>query len=106
MIYFKVPTTFIVNNKYAFCRSVADKQIFVGILVQITNYGIRFKNVKGDNFIYSSYVINRQNTFHFYELDSQKQKIQDDMENRALHLILRRLIGDEYFTLKCKFNPC
>jgi len=35
--------------------------------------------------------------FVFYELKSQKQKIQDAMENRALQKILQKIIGDNHF---------
>jgi len=36
-------------------------------------------------------------TFKFYRFVSQKAKIQSDMEQRALHLILRKIIGDNHF---------
>ena len=90
---FKTPTEFVINRKYAFKYRGS---LHYGVLVQSTNYGIRFKNVTGNGITYSSFVINRQNDFSFYELDSQKEKIQTAMENRALQIILRRLI-DEYF---------
>jgi hypothetical protein len=35
--------------------------------------------------------------FVFYELKSQKQKIQEAMENRALQQILQKIIGDNHF---------
>ena len=35
--------------------------------------------------------------FVFYELNSQKQKIQEEMEKRALQKILQKIIGDKHF---------
>jgi len=36
-------------------------------------------------------------TLHFFEFVSQKEKIQSDMEMRALNLLVRRIIGDDHF---------
>ena len=38
------------------------------------------------------------NHHSYYRLVSQKEKIQSDMERRAVNLIVRRLIGDECFS--------
>jgi len=53
-----------------------------------------FERVKQDNF-------NNQFQFlsdgPFYEFVSQKDRIQSDMERRAVNKIIRRLLGDECF---------
>ena len=36
----------------------------------------------------------------YYEVVSKKQQIQDAMEERALNLILQKIIGDKYITWK------
>lgn len=37
----------------------------------------------------------------FYKLISSKEQIQQDMENRAINLILQKLIGDDAFNYEC-----
>jgi hypothetical protein len=39
--------------------------------------------------------VNLNLLWRFYEV--KKYKIQRDMENRALNMVLRRIVGDEYF---------
>jgi hypothetical protein len=36
-------------------------------------------------------------TSKFYKFVSQKTRIQFDMERRSVNMIVRRLIGDDYF---------
>jgi len=47
-------------------------------------------NIKNDNCYFTD-------EHSYYKLVSQKNKIQSDMENRAVNLIIRRLIGDDNF---------
>ena len=56
------------------------------------NYGIQFHDVKGrydyGTILFSAY-------YEFYEFVSQNP--QEKMERRAVAMIVRRLIGDDYF---------
>ena len=55
-----------------------------------------FKGVRANPYIDLVPVMFKAEFYRFYELDSQKQKIQQDMEQRALLQILRGLIGEEF----------
>jgi hypothetical protein len=61
--------------------------------VSIVLPGHLLENKKETTFFWS----NNSNRL-YYKIISCKQKIQDKMEKRALHIILRRIIGDEHFS--------
>lgn len=46
-------------------------------------------------YIYFNYFV--EDTSYFYEILSKKNKIQLDMEQRAIHMILRQITSDETF---------
>jgi hypothetical protein len=48
--------------------------------------------------VYYNKKLNVRKTCNLFTLHSSKQKIQDDMENRALQLVLKRIVNDPYFT--------
>jgi hypothetical protein len=48
------------------------------------------------------YKINDSPHCIYYEVVSKKQQIQDAMEERALNLIIQKIIGDKYFSIAWK----
>ena len=94
--------TFIKNRKYIqVCKQYQDGYN----IVHIAFYRETYKN-------YTYYIefslykeIQRYKTNEsphclYYEIVSKKQQIQDAMEERALNLIIQKIIGDKYITWK------
>jgi len=89
---FREVTVLIPGTKY---KIVCNNNTYEGTYVS-TNYLHRFKNVPGYE---SLETVNFIPHFHiYYELIFQKERIQSDMEGRALNLILQNMIGDPTFT--------
>lgn len=67
-------------------------------LIFIDEYYLEFDTIYGmDNIpIHRNLYFLPHNTY--YEFVSQKERIQSDMECRAVNLFLRKLIGDDAFT--------
>jgi hypothetical protein len=99
------------GNKYIIQDATYNK-IYIGIfngysnqytLNEISYWGKTFisyltninKKYLIGNVEMNKYTTNRK----YLVLESQKDIIQNNMENRALHIILRRLLGDNLFTL-------
>lgn len=90
---FREVTVLIPGIRY---KIVSNNNTYEGTYVS-TNYLHRFKNVHGyDNL---NGTLNFIPHFHiYYEPIFQKERIQSDMEGRALNLILQNVIGDPTFT--------
>jgi len=91
---FSEVTEFIPGTKYRIVSNVSHGS-YEGIYVS-TNYLHRFKHVPTfKNLEYVNFIPN----YHtFYEPIFQRDRIQSDMEERALQLILKNITGDENFT--------
>ena len=96
------------NSKYI----IKSNKVYVGIfngycnkytLGEITNWGklhITYSPYTNSNKKYNSYDISFNkytNDRRYLILDSQKEYIQNNMERRAINIILRRIIGDNNF---------
>ena len=82
------------TKKYIIYNEYGTK--FTGWFNFIHSNDIYFNHLKCQ-YQYIGVMIFSKNDY-FYELVSIKNKIQNAMEQRALNIILRRLIGDEMFT--------
>ena len=87
---FKKATELVPGKKYKIC---SDFLTYHGIYSHSVCRGMHsFKNINGRNF--QDFFYNET----FYEPKFQKERIQSDMERRAVNKILRQIIGDASFT--------
>jgi hypothetical protein len=88
---FREVTELVPGTKY---KIVSNDNTYEGIYVS-TNYLHRFKNVTGYELNSTNFVPH----FHsYYEPIFQKERIQIDMEHRAVNKLLRNITGDPTFT--------
>lgn len=88
---FREVTVLIPGTKY---KIVSNNNTYEGTYVS-TNYLHRFKNVNGYDL---NGTLNFIPQFHiYYEPIFQKERIQSDMEHRAVNKLLRQIIGDPTF---------
>jgi len=94
--------TFIKNRKYIqVCKQCIDGYTIVHITIYRENhknytYYIEFSLYKEIH----RYKTNDPSHCLYYEIISKKKEIQDAMEERALKLIIQKIIGDKYITWK------
>jgi hypothetical protein len=95
---------FIKNRKYIqVCKQRINGYIIIHIAIYRENcknytYYIEFSLYKE----IQRYKTNDPPHCLYYEIVSKKQQIQDAMEERALNLIIQKIIGDKYFTIAWK----
>ena len=93
---------FIKNRKYIqVCKQYIDGYTIVHIAIYREDYKnytycIQFSLYKE----IQRYKINELPHCNYYEVASKKQQIQDAMEERALNLIIQKIIGDKYIAWK------
>ena len=98
--------TFIKNRKYIqVCKQFIDGYSIVHIAIYRENhknytYYIEFSLYKE----IQRYKTNDPPYCLYYEIVSKKQQIQNAMEERALNLIIQKIIGDKYFSITWKLN--
>jgi len=95
MLYIKIKDVKNVQIKYKIVLNVLSNCVNEGIYVS-TNYLHRFKHVpKYKNLETVDFIPN----YHtYYEAIFQRERIQSDMEHRAVNKLLRQIIGDPTFT--------
>ena len=87
------------TKKYLF---IHNAKYYSGKCIEKTSYA-HFINVNSMKKIYNSQIkisemyIKQLDFYDFFELESQKEKIQNAMEQRALQKILQNIIGDIHF---------
>jgi hypothetical protein len=92
-------TKLVSGTKYRIVICKKDYLIFTGFYSHIYKdyYFYAFKSRMSNTYI--SEIIDYENGFsHFYLPNFQKERIQSNMEHRAVNLILQKIIGDPYFS--------
>ena len=68
------------------------------INAKFTNVSVLFPGYLLENKKETTFFWSNNSNRHYYKAILRKDIIQNRMEKRALHIILRRIIGDEHFT--------
>ena len=85
------------NKKYKIFGNDIYSGIFKGIYWHDHLYFLEFEKVRNLSCgkYEPRYILPNR---HFYKFVSQKERIQSDMEHRAVNQIIRRVLGDDHFS--------
>jgi len=98
------------GSKYIIINNLKHEKIYIGIftgycnkynIAEISNWGktyVSYLTNYNTKYIIGDLALNRYSFKRKYMiLDSQKETIQNNMESRALNIILRSILGDNNF---------
>jgi len=106
----KIGTKYLIINKSDQSKKIGKDSVYIGIFNGYCNH-YTIREISNWVKTYISYLKNYNKKYHignlslnkytfkrkYMILDSQKEKIQYNMESRALKIILKSIIGDNHF---------